>query len=204
MASKSGRIQKMDKNQIKLQIETLINKYKKVVESGSLKKYTEEETKKGFIEPLFEILGWNIRDKNEVTAEEHQSLGRVDYGFYIDDRLKFYLEAKALSADLHREDFANQTVRYSWNKGATWAILTDFESIKVFNAQDIERSLADKLFFEIPYTQYSERFDQLWLLSKDSFKENLLDKEADKYGKKLQRVSVTSLLYKTWINAVKY
>jgi len=128
--------------------------------------------------------------------EEHQSSGRVDYGFYLDSRLKFYLEAKSLGSNLHKEEFANQAIKYSWNKGATWAILTDFESIKVFNAQDINRSLGDKLFFEIPYTQYLERFDQLWLLSKDSFKENLLDKEAEKVGKKFQKIAVTTLLYK--------
>jgi len=180
----------------KEKIQQLIEKYRSVISSGQVSKYTEEETKKDFMLPLFRALGWFVDDKKEVTAEEQQSSGRVDYGFYLDGRLKFYLEAKALGADLHREDFANQAVKYSWNKGATWAILTDFESIKVFNAQDIERSLADKLFFEIPYTQYLERFDQLWMLSKDSFEENLLDKEAEKVGKKFQKVAVSTLLYK--------
>lgn len=186
----------MDIEEVKITIEKLIEKYELVKNSNSISKYTEEETKKDFILPLFKALGWDVDNKKEVTAEEHQSSGRVDYGFYFEGRLKFYLEAKSLGADLHKGDFANQAIRYSWNKGATWAILTDFESIKVFNAQDIERSLADKLFFEIPYTQYLERFDQLCLLSKDSFEENLLDKEAEKVGKKFQKIAVTTLLYK--------
>jgi adenine-specific DNA-methyltransferase len=185
----------MDKAEAKKEILQLIEKLEKLT-SSDRKNYTEEETKKDFILPLFKILGWDVDNKKEVTAEEHQSSGRVDYGFYLDSRLKFYLEAKSLGADLHKEEFANQAIRYSWNKGATWAILTDFESIKVFNAQDIERSLGDKLFFEIPYTQFLERFDQLWLLSKESFEENLLDKEAEKVGKKFQKIAVTTLLYK--------
>lgn len=186
----------MDKINAKQQIKILIEKYNAVIKSGKLERYTEEETKKDFILPLFQALGWNITDKNEVSAEESQSGGRVDFGFYIDERLKFYLEAKSLKTDLNREEYANQAVKYSWNKGATWAVLTDFESLKVFNSQIIDRSLADKLFFKITFSQYLERLDQLWLLSKESFGENLLDREAEKVGKKLQRISVSISLYK--------
>jgi len=186
----------IDKKKLKENIKRLIEKYELSKKSFSISKYSEEETKKDFILPLFASLGWDVTNKNEVTAEESQSSGRVDYGFYLEGRIKFYLEAKSLKADLHREEYANQAIRYSWNKGVTWAVLTDFESIKVFNVQDISKKLGDKLFFEIPYSQYFERLDQLWLLSKDAFKDNLLDIEAEKYGKKLQKISVGTLLYK--------
>jgi len=187
----------MTKDEAKQKTQELIEKYEKVKLSRSTSKYTEEETKKGFIEPLFEALGWDLRNKDEVSAEESLSSGRPDYGFYLDGRLKFYLEAKPLKSDLHRVDLANQAVRYSWNKGATWAILTDFESLKVFNAQVIDRSLSDKLFYEISYSQYLERFDQLWLLSKEAFKDNLLDKDAEAHGKKLQRIPLPTNFIKT-------
>ena len=155
----------MSKDEAKAVITKLVEKYESAKASNLISKYTEEETKKDFILPLFKSLGWDVDSRKEVTAEEHQSSGRVDYGFYSDGRLKFYLEAKTLSVNLHKEEFANQAIKYSWNKGATWAILTDFESIIVFNAQDIERSLADKLFFEIPYTQYLERFGMYYVLN---------------------------------------
>ncbi len=186
----------MDKNKAKEAIQKLVDKYEDVLKSGTKNKHTEEETKKGFIVPLFTALGWDMEDRNEVTAEEHISGDRVDYGFYISGRVKFYLEAKPLKADLMREDYANQAVRYSWNKGVNWAILTDFESIKVFYSQDIKKHLSDKLFFSIPYNEYIERFDQLWLLSKESFRGDLIDKEAERVGKKLEKISVTTLLYK--------
>jgi len=184
------------RSEAKAKIKELIEKYELAVSAGQVGKYTEEETKKDFILPLFECLGWDIYDRNEVSAEESQSSGRVDYGFYLNGRIKFYLEAKPLKADLHREDYANQAVRYSWNKGVSWAILTDFESIKIFNAQDIEKALGDKLYFEIKYKEFLERFDQLWLLSKEAFVTDLIDKEATRVGKKLQKVPVTELLYK--------
>lgn len=101
------------KEDVKIKIRNLIEKYERIKQSGKLKLYTEEETKKDFILPLFEILGWNVYDKKEVSAEEQISGDRVDYGFYLNNRIKFYLEAKKLSVDLHREDFANQAVRYS-------------------------------------------------------------------------------------------
>ncbi|MFH1048934.1 MAG: N-6 DNA methylase [Patescibacteria group bacterium] len=185
-------------NQAKEKIKALAEKYELVRNSGKLKSYTEEETKKDLILPLLEALGWNVFDKNEVSAEENIiSSGRVDYGIYLNGRVKFYLEAKKLSADLHREEFAHQSIRYSWNKGVTWAVLTDFESLKVFNAQEIDKSLVDKLLFEIPYAQYLERFDeQLSLLSKEAFEKGLIDKYAEDHGKKLQKISVSALLYK--------
>jgi methylase of polypeptide subunit release factors len=184
-------------NQAKEKIKALVEKYELAEKAGKLKTYTEEETKKDFILPLFEALGWNVSNKEEVSAEETISASsRVDHGFYIDGRAKFYLEAKKLDADIHKTDYAKQAIRYSWNKGVTWAVLIDFKNILVFNTQDIESSLSEKLFFEISYDQYLERFDQLVLLSKSAFQQNLLDKEAEKYGKKLQRVSITALLSK--------
>ena len=134
--------------------------------------------------------------ESEVSAEETISSERVDYGFYLNDRIKFYLEAKRFNVDIHDEKFANQAIKYSFNKGATWAVLTNFETLIVFNAQDIEGKLSDKRFFEINCTEFLERFDQLNLLSKEAFKNDLLDKEAEKVGKKIQKVSVSNLLYK--------
>jgi len=179
----------------KQKVGVLVDRFRDVMQSGKFKQYSEEQTKKDFILPLFEILGWDVYSKNEVSAEENISGSRVDYGFYLNGRAQFYLEAKAAKEDLSKEKFANQAIQYSWNKGVTWAILTDFESIKIFNAQDIGEFLWHKLFKEIQYTDFIDRFDDLWLLSKEAFKENLLNKEAEKSGKKLQRVSVTKKLY---------
>jgi len=180
----------------KKKIKELIAKYEAVKESGKILKYSEEDTKTNFIMPLFSVLGWDVFDRNEVTAEEQVSKNRVDYGFYLNGRLKFFLEAKPLKADLHKEDYAKQVIRYSWNRDVTWAVLTDFESIIVFNALSPEKSLHGKKYFEISYKEFLDRFDQLWLLSKESFSDDILDKEAEKHGKKLQKISVTETLAK--------
>src|SRR3989344_599606 len=186
----------MTKDQAKVAIQKLIEKYQREQESGKIKKYTEEETKQGFILPLFEALGWAVYDRNEVTAEEVISGDRVDYGFYLNGRTKFYLEAKPFKADLHKEDFAKQAIKYSWNKGVTWAVLSDFEGLIVFNALSPEKTLSGKQYLTFKYTEYLDRFEELWRLSKEAFAEDVLDKEAEKVGKKLSKISVTETLSK--------
>ena len=187
----------MDKKEARERVAELIEKYEQVKKSGQIKTYNEAETCKEFILPLFRALGWDTDSKSEVSAEEHTSAkDRSDYGFYLNGWPKFYLEAKKLSANLHDEKFAQQATTYSWNKGIAWAVLTDFENLIIFNAQDIAEHLSHKLFFDIPYTEYLERFEQLWWLSRESTESNILDKEAEKVGKKLQRVTVTDTLYK--------
>ena len=102
----------MDKNQAKLTIQKLVEKHEEVLRSGKAKTYTEEDTKKGFIVPLFSALGWDMEDRNEVTSEEHISGDRVDYGFYVNGRPKFYLEAKPFKADLNNAKYARQAIKY--------------------------------------------------------------------------------------------
>ncbi|MBM4066841.1 MAG: hypothetical protein FJ266_14605, partial [Planctomycetes bacterium] len=187
----------MDKNKSKHDISSLVVKYQRLVDTGKLKDYNEAQTVNEFILPMFQFLGWDIHNlhADEVTPEERISKGRVDWAFRIDGIPKFFLEAKALKVDLDVGKWAEQAINYSWNKGCTWAVLTDFEAIKVFNADVSTRNLKESLFFEIPVNEYLSRFDQLWLLSKEAFKEGLLDKEAEKWGKKVKRIPVGDKLF---------
>jgi adenine-specific DNA-methyltransferase len=73
--------------------------------------------------------------------------------------------------------------------------LTDFESIKAFNAEIPPKNISQNLFIEIKCQNYVDRFDQLWLLSKESFEQKLLDKEAEKWGKLTQRKQVGEKLF---------
>jgi type I restriction-modification system DNA methylase subunit len=186
----------MDQKEAKAKVAKLVERYEQVLKAGKVKKYSEEETKKEFILPLFKALGWDVDSKDEVSAEEHvKSSGLADYGFYINGRAKFYLEAKPFKADLYKEEYARQAIRYSFNKVVTWAVLTDFQNLKVFNASAISNHLGDKQFLDISYTDYLERFDELWLLSREAFEQDLIDVAATRAGKMLQKVSVTDKLY---------
>lgn len=138
-------------------------------------------------------MGWDFEE--EVWSEIDVIKKRVDYSFRINGIDKFFIEAKPLKADLDNEIYIKQAINYSWNKGVTWAVLTDFESIKIFNAQSESKSLLDKLVFELPCSEYLIDFERLWLLSKESFKQNGLDEYATKHGKKLKKLTVNDKLY---------
>ncbi len=95
-------LRQLTKQEVKEEIKKLVDKYNRIVESGSIKRYKEEDTKAEFIEPLFEALGWDVRNTendDEVVREEKISKGRVDYSFRINGIPKFFLEAKALKED---------------------------------------------------------------------------------------------------------
>ena len=189
----------MTKNEeAKQQIQKLVEKYQRVIETGKIKSYNEAQSRNEFIEPLFEFLGWDMRNlttDNEVTTEENVSGGRVDLAFRFGNIPVFFLEAKAMKVDLDEWKWAEQAINYSWNKSVTWAVLTDFESIKIFNAEIPPKSISQNLFIELKAQDFINRFDQLWLLSKESFEQKLLDKEAQKWGKLTQRKQVGVKLF---------
>ena len=188
----------MNKQEAKQQIQKLVEKYQRVLETGKIKSYNEAQSRNEFIEPLFEFLGWDMRNlttDNEVTTEENVSGGRVDLAFRFGNIPVFFLEAKAMKVDLDEWKWAEQAINYSWNKNVTWAVLTDFESIKIFNAEIPPKSVSQNLFIELNCRDFINRFDQLWLLSKESFEQKLLDKEAQKWGKLTQRKQVGEKLF---------
>ena len=183
-----------NKEKAKEEIKLLVDKYNRLVEAGRVKSYNEEMTKKDFILPLFRALGWSVEDSEEVTAEEKISKGRVDYAFRIQSIPKLFLEAKSLREDLEKTEFAEQAINYAWHKGATWAILTDFEGIKVFNAEWKSSNPLQNLFFSLNCSQFLDRFEQLWLLSRESLESGVIDTEAEKWGKKAKKVPVDKQL----------
>jgi len=186
-----------DKEKSKQEIKILVEKYKSIKESGKIKDYNEERTKKEFIEPLFESLGWDIRNKfndDEVLVEHKVSKGRVDYAFRLNSIPKFFVEAKALKIDLDNIKYVQQAIDYAWHKSCTWAILTDFEGLKVYNAEWKNLNPLQSIFLSFRWDNYLERFDKLWWLSKESFEEGILDKEAEDLGKKIKKISVDEQL----------
>lgn len=184
----------MSKDEAKDVIAGLVRKYNQVVEENRVKNYNEEMTKKDFIRPLFDALGWKTDDSREVSAEEKVSKGRVDYSFKIDGIPKFFLEAKSLKVNLDNEKYFEQAISYAWHKGVTWAILTDFEEIKVLNAEVKAANYLQSRFIAIKCADFLDRFDELWLLSRESFEKGLLDKKAEKWGKKSKKARIDEQL----------
>jgi type I restriction-modification system DNA methylase subunit len=179
----------MDKDNAKAKIAELVKKYKSL-DPHKIKAFNEASTKQGFIQPLFEALGWDFEDTDEVSPEEKASSGRVDYAFKLHGVSQFYLEAKPLKSDLTKEDYIKQAVTYAYNKGVTWAVLTSFDKLMIFNAQQ------KTPFIILAFSDYLTAIDKLLLLSKESLTNGLLNKEAQQYGALPPSLPIEKRLYK--------
>ncbi len=180
----------MNKQQAKEKIKGLVADYENLKKSDALNDKNEAFTKQRFIQPFFEALGWDFR--RDVWPEEKVSKDRVDFAFKIGDFTKFFLEAKKFSVDINEERWAKQAIEYAWNKAVSWAILTDFEGLKIFNSEWNQKPY--RAVKEFKYDDYLEKFDEIWFLSKESIQKGELDRSAEAWGVKEKKVPVTEQL----------
>lgn len=177
------------KKEAKTTISHLIHRFEQLTPAEK-KNYNEANTRKNYILPMFEALGWDIRE--DVLEEDPAISGRVDYSFRINHITQFLLEAKSISEDLDKESWAKQTVEYGWNRSVPWVVLSDFEGLKLFNSE--LKTDHPKPVFDFKYTEYLENFDKLWLLSKESLEQNLLDKTLTGFGIGSKRIKINEVL----------
>ena len=167
----------------------LIAKYE-ALSQKEIKGFNEANTKQGFILPLFAALGWDAFDTHEVAMEEAASNKRVDFAFKINGVARFYLEAKPLKADLNNPDYIKQAITYAYSNGVTWAVLTNFEELRLLNAQK------STPFIQLAYKEYLSSFDKLWLLSREAVAADALSKEATQYGALPPLIPIEEKLFK--------
>ena len=184
----------MNKEQAKEKIKKLVEKYRNFSLSQK-KECNESMVCKDFVLPLFQALGWDVYNNfgHEVASEAQISGKRADYAFYVNDVIKFFVEAKKPSIDLREEKLAEQAVFYAWHKSVPWAVLTNFGVIKVFNAEWDEPDVERSLIFEINSEDFLQD-KKLWWLSKESMEKGELDKYAQENFKKPKREPVDKQL----------
>jgi type I restriction-modification system DNA methylase subunit len=182
------------------EIERLIKKFK-ALSAAERKQFNESATRLGYILPLFQALGWDIQDKSIVSPEEKVSRGWVDFAFRWKGIPRFFLETKKMSEDLNDPRWVQQAIDYSWHKGVSWALLSDFEGMRVFNAEWQEADPFRAEFLRFDVDSYLSDFQRLWWFSTAEIEAGTLDREAEKVGKHVHREPVSKHLFddlKTW------
>ena len=160
--------------------------------SGS---YNETQLRREFLDPFFEILGWDVSNKKgyadaykDVIHEDSIKVGGYtkapDYGFCIGGTRKFFLEAKQpsvnIKGDIHP---AYQLRRYAWSAKLPLSILSDFEEFAVYDCrikpvQTDGAATARILYFS--YTEYEDRWDEIEsIFSRDSVLKGSFDRYAE-------------------------
>ena len=59
----------------------------------------------------------------------------VDFSFRIGGVARYFVETKRANEDLNDPRWVIQAIDYAWTKSVTWALLSDFEGLKVLNAE---------------------------------------------------------------------
>ncbi|MCX5726968.1 MAG: N-6 DNA methylase [Candidatus Saganbacteria bacterium] len=99
-----------------------------------------------------------------------------------------------MSVDLYKPEFAQQIINYGYSKTVKWVVLSDFEGTKVFNSLVKTKRLSEKTILDLKYTEYLDKFDELWLLGKESIVNGKLNEYAKHKGHVVHRIPINELL----------
>ncbi len=135
-----------------------------------------------YIDPFWQALGWDLSNtahrsaaEKDVVIEAHVATiephrlrtRRPDYLFRIDGFPRFIVEAKKPAVDLATDrDAVFQAKTYAWSAQIPFAVLTDFEEFRLFDAtikpdyDDPDRGLIQD--FDLSYQDYPAQWDVLW------------------------------------------
>jgi len=163
-------------------VQQLIRNYDSVVEAGKRGEYSEADVGSKFILPLLSALGWDTTRIEDVKEQRRTLTGVADYSLLnVGGTSKIFLELKKFEEDLDGsrrvggkvKSFPQMAIDYAWQSRADWAILTNFEEIRLYYSR--VKKPEDGLIFRLRYNDYLVSFDKLWLLSKESVVSGLLD-----------------------------
>jgi len=179
---------------VKRGLEALIEKFQQLefeVGEKGLKELGEANVRKDFIDPLFRALGWKTDDSREYDAESYvRGVGHADVALKIGLKPVIFVEAKKFGGVPSRLErgvqltLAGQKIYADWTAeerqvlnyagmsvDVKWAILTNFEKFRLFNAK------TGDIVLNIESThEYLERIDDLMLLTRDQIEIGNIDK----------------------------
>jgi hypothetical protein len=164
----------------------LIQRFESSYDDYKKATYNETQLRGDFLDPFFELLGWDIRNskglstnQREVLVEEGLKAGagentkKPDYTFRLFTQRKFFVEAKKPSVDVSTNDSAAKQVRrYGYTAGLKVSAVSNFEYLIIYDCthlvkeDDDHRRARVKVFH---YKEYEANWDEITkLLGKDA------------------------------------
>jgi hypothetical protein len=130
---------------------------------------SEINTRRKLIDPLLELLGWDI-SRTEVILEYPIKIGSrtisVDFALSTNGKPSVFIEAKSFNTNL-TEDYSDQIISYCRVEGVRWAGLTNGRQLKIFDTRRGRRE-KDSLICEIDLKSPSYYLTELSILHKDA------------------------------------
>nr|WP_294900329.1 N-6 DNA methylase [uncultured Pedobacter sp.] len=195
-------------------IKQLIEKYSADREYYLTSKYNETLLRSDFLDPFFELLGWDIKNnagkptnEREVILEEalkanaSEHSKKPDYTFRLFSERKFFVEAKKPFVHIETDsETAKQVRRYGFTAKLKVSVLSNFEyliiydtSVKVEKGDSFQRAIVKKYH----YTEYEGKFDEIKrFLGKEAVYSGAFDIEWKDIESKLNQYSIDDLFLK--------
>lgn len=205
---------KMSQAQKQSKIKNLVQKYYTNRLAYLKPDYNETQLRTDFLDPLFEILGWDIKNnqvkqtnEREVLVEEalredaNSNTKKPDYTFRLFSERKFFLEAKKPYIKIENDsEAAKQVRRYGFTAKLKISVLSNFEYLAIYdcsqkvNKDDSATKARVNLYH---YTEYEEAFEQIQKqLSHDVVYSGEFDEAWKSIEKQIKLSSVDDLFLK--------
>jgi type I restriction-modification system DNA methylase subunit len=179
-------------------IQELVEKYK--LNYTRYRDYNEEQIKQEFINPLFDALGWDIYNKNDIAPQYrdvifedslriNKEVRAPDYCFQLPGKRMFFVEAKKPSINIkEKKESAFQVRSYAWSANLPLSILTDFEELAIYDTR-VKPNKRDKAGIArldyFTYDEYVDRWEDIYnIFSKEAVLKGSFDQYAEDNKKK--------------------
>ncbi len=196
---------------MKMTLQDLVSKYHTYRDNYLNTTYNEMQLRADFLDPLFELLGWDIKNTagkptNErevlleevLTANAFENSKKPDYTFRLYSERKYFVEAKkpCISIENNIEN-AKQIRRYGFTAKLKVSVLSNFEflliydcSVKVEKDDNYNKALIKKYH----YTEYADKFEELKnLLGRESVYSGQFDDNWKSIAENLSLFSIDHL-----------
>ena len=159
-------------------IKDLVQKYHANRDTYLKADYNETQLRTDFLDPLFEMLGWDIKNtqgkptnEREVLVEEalrgeaNSNTKKPDYTFRLFSERKFFLEAKKPNVKIDTDpEPAKQVRRYGFTAKLKISVLSNFEYLAIYDcSRKVESSdTTTKSRIKIyHYSEYEKAFEEI-------------------------------------------
>lgn len=159
-------------------IEELVKKYSSGRENYLSATYNETQLRADFLDPFFELLGWDIKNSKNKTTNEREvlleeplkedvssNIKKPDYTFRLFSERKFYLEAKKPNVKIESDtEAAKQVRRYGFTAKLKISILSNFEHLIIYDcSKKVEENdqVTNSRIQIYHYTEYVKSFKEI-------------------------------------------
>ena len=159
-------------------VKDLVKKYHSNRKTYLKASYNETQLRTDFLDPFFELLGWDIKNSEGKPTNEREVLleeglkadatantKKPDYTFRLFSERKFFLEAKKPNVKIDKDNEpAKQVRRYGFTAKLKISVLSNFEYLAIYDcSKKVEKddSVTKSRINIYHYTEYESAFEEI-------------------------------------------